>query len=291
MGRTLPHGETQHITIPRLSRLEGASTVHSSRMKEIDDLGDQMQNATQRMDALQRALESTESERRASAEVLETRLKDELSIMATSIEVKSQDSMNTTRFLFEELERRLREELVQMKQDTEEAIQRSKAEVSSVVDEREKALHNVVLRLGTEHTQKHEETREMLKAQQLSLGRALEVFEQQLRDDGTEHVARQQETREALLSALDASELKLQDALLGLERKTDAKHKDISTEHKTSLEVLDAKFAGETDRVAREGDTKLDKLHTSLHTLLNNLDSKLRDDIGLVSRDQDMKFA
>ena len=48
----------------RLSRLEGTQTVHTTRLKEIDDLADQIQNLQHHFDALRRAFEMSETERK-----------------------------------------------------------------------------------------------------------------------------------------------------------------------------------------------------------------------------------
>lgn len=74
--------------------------MYGTRLKETNDLQDLMQNTQHHFDKLQRSFVVSEIDRKTTFELLESKDKDELTIMATSVEVKITDTMNTPQFSF-----------------------------------------------------------------------------------------------------------------------------------------------------------------------------------------------
>ena len=83
-------------------------------------------------------------------EFLEAKVKDELTIMATSVEVKTQDAVNTMKLMFDELEVKMRDELVRFAQDTDMKFERSRHDTCSNMEEKDKTLRVMIMRMGEE---------------------------------------------------------------------------------------------------------------------------------------------
>ena len=69
-------------------------------------------------DQTQRSIANVESLRRSSMELLESKCKDQSTIMAKVVEVKTQEALNTMNFAFEELERKLQGNCSRLMQDS-----------------------------------------------------------------------------------------------------------------------------------------------------------------------------
>jgi len=70
----------------RMSRLEGTTSVHSTRFKEMDSLADQMRDLRRQVETLQRTLES-DRERHEGGKI-ETVLRDDFAISSSTVEVE-----------------------------------------------------------------------------------------------------------------------------------------------------------------------------------------------------------
>ena len=69
-----------------MSRLEGTTSVHSTRFKEMDSLADQMRDLRRQVETLQRTLES-DRERHEGGKI-ETVLRDDFAISSSTVEVE-----------------------------------------------------------------------------------------------------------------------------------------------------------------------------------------------------------
>lgn len=259
------------VTRGRLSVLEGTTGAHSAKLKELSCVIDQVQTLQHRLEALELSTAAAEIERKAAAELLEGRVKDEFSIMATALEVKSQDTIH---------------KVIQGMEQLEVAVH---GELSLAGGASDAKLDQLRRELCVEMNEKDQAVSRALEAQQVSLRSSLVALENNFNDEKDGNLAKFQETQQAATLAVDAAIERLRE----LTREVDAQHTAQSRQIQLRNET-DGKLLEEISRLSREGDLKLERLDACLHSLVEGTVAKFRatqDSMNAKFQDEFASFA
>jgi hypothetical protein len=236
------------VTRGRLSILEGTVGVHTSQLKELGNVEDRVLAQHHRVEALERALASAEADRKSAFELLESRVKDEHSIMGTALEVKSQEILRTMMLGLEQMEIKFRDEMNETVGRVDSVCQ----ELSRTLDDKDFALRSTVQSLSDNHT----------------------ALEDRFRSEKADNHAKHMEAQ----SALDSALLPLRSQLNDLSRELVAKHRDHENRFATMAGVFEGKLCDEIGRSCREGDAKLQETTRALDTRFSELLDRLARD-------------
>jgi len=247
----------------RLAILEGTIGVHSTQLKELTGLADHVEILETRLETLERSFVSSDEERKATSELIESRLKDELSIAATAHEVQSQEMMRIMKLSMEQLESKLRDEFMGVAHDADSKVERVRHDLGDI--------------------------RKSLSSQQSSLNESLDAIDLRLREGRAENAVKHQEDRQAFLNAVDLSNTQLRELIADMGGAWDAKHREQEHRLKLSTETMDARIPEEINRALRETDQKLEKAHCDLRNLVDAEQGSLRDDLNRMHREYESR--
>eukprot|EP00450_Noctiluca_scintillans_P035103 CAMPEP_0194542498 /NCGR_PEP_ID=MMETSP0253-20130528/84114_1 /TAXON_ID=2966 /ORGANISM="Noctiluca scintillans" /LENGTH=704 /DNA_ID=CAMNT_0039389123 /DNA_START=77 /DNA_END=2191 /DNA_ORIENTATION=- len=236
------------VTRGRLSVLEGTVGVHTNQLKELGNLEDRVQTQHHRLGALERALSSAEADRRSAFELLESRVKDEHSIIGTALEVKTQEVLRMMMLGLEQMEIKFREEF----SDTVGRVENMCQDVSRNLEDKDCAQRSVIQSLGESHSR----------------------LEERMRDEKNDNDSKHLDAQGALESAIFPLRAQLND----VSRELVAKHRDHENQFQTMTSTFERNLADEINRTSREGDAKLQETANALDTQISeHLDRLARD--------------
>lgn len=236
------------VTRGRLSVLEGTVGVHTNQLKELGSLEDRVQTQHHRVEALERALSSAEADRRSAFELLESRVKDEHSIMGTALEVKTQEVLRMMMLGLEQMEIKFREEF----SDTVGRVENMCQDVSRNLEDKDRAQRSLIQSLGESHSR----------------------LDERMRDEKNDNHSKHLDSQAALESAI----LPLRAQLNDVSRELVAKHRDHENQFQAMKSTFERNLADEINRTSREGDAKLQETVNALDTQISeHLDRLVRD--------------
>uniref|UniRef100_A0A7S1B3R3 Uncharacterized protein n=1 Tax=Noctiluca scintillans TaxID=2966 RepID=A0A7S1B3R3_NOCSC len=250
----------------RVSRLEGTMSVHAGRFKEMDVNAEKLRVVQHGVEALQRAFDSSESQRRSSCEMLESKMRDEMRLSMQHLKKKAIDAVDSVKTRYRDLESKLSGVLKEQEATTARLDARQQAEADT---ERDNALR---LKAGLEAIDAntaHELEKlaarndSNLASAQESLAEAIKAAEMQLMQEVRQVAAGQDDAHFRTLSTRV-------DELEG-ELRSEARH--AAQEHQRLLECNAQASLSKTDELSH----KLDDFSKNSSSTIAHLSADLED--------------